>query len=107
MIFLVVLRIAEETAFKTPKDSGHIHINLLPKARGKGVGTRLLKEFFKYAKSNGVKRIHADSFQTRLNPNKSFWLKNGFKEYCKVQTIMWKDYHPAEKMFLVCYLKEL
>ena len=107
MIFLTVAGKTEENKFRPPKDSGHIHINLLPKVRGKGVGSRLLKEFFKYARSNDAKRIHADSFQTRLNPNKNFWLKNGFKEYCKVQTIMWKDYHPAEKMFLVCYLKEL
>ena len=53
---------SEEAKFNPPKNSGHIHINLLPKARGKGVGSKLLKEFFKYAKSKGVKRVHADSF---------------------------------------------
>jgi len=107
VIFLAVLGKAGESKFKTPKDSGHIHINLLPSARGKGTGSRLLKEFFRYAKSKGVKRIHADSFQTRLNPNKNFWLKNGFKEYCKVESSMWKEYYPKEKIRLVCYIKGL
>lgn len=71
------------------------------------IGTKLLNAFFKYAKSKGVKKIHADSFQTRLNPNKNFWIKNGFKEYCKVNTIAWKTYYPKEDIKLVCYVKEL
>jgi ribosomal protein S18 acetylase RimI-like enzyme len=107
MVFMVVLGKAEEAKFKTPKDSGHLHINLLPKARGKGVGSKLLRAFFKYAKSKGVRRIHADSFRTRLNPNSGFWLKNGFKEYCKVRTIAWKQYYAMEKINLICYVKEL
>lgn len=107
VIFLAMLGKSAESKFKPPKDSGHIHINLLPEARGKGVGTRLLKMFFKYAKLNGVKRIHADSFQTRLNPNKNFWLKNGFKEYLKVKTSMWRAYYPDEDIKLICYVKNL
>lgn len=98
---------SEDSGFITPKDSGHIHINLLPHARGKGVGTRLLKEFLKYARSKGVKNIRADSFDTRLNPNKNFWLKNGFKEYCKLKTAFWKEYYPDETIHIVCYVKKL
>lgn len=93
--------------FTTPKNSGHIHINLLPDARGNGVGSKLLKTFFKYAKLKGVKTIHADSFQTRLNPNKNFWIKNGFKEYSKVRTSFWKGYYPTEDIYLVCYYRKL
>ena len=98
---------SEDKKFSTPKNSGHIHINLLPQARGKGVGSRLLKTFFKYAKSKGVKVIHADSFQTKLNPNKNFWLKNGFKEYSSVKTLMWNKYYPKEDIRLVCYVRSL
>jgi GNAT superfamily N-acetyltransferase len=105
MIFGAISGKSEDAKFKTPKNSGHIHINLLPQARGKGAGTKLLKAFFKYAKSRGVKTIHAGSFQTRLNPNKNFWMKNGFSEYCKVKTIFWKEYYPNEDIRLVCYVK--
>jgi len=48
MIGSAVLGKSEDAEFSVPKDSGHIHINLLPQARGKGVGTKLLKVFFKY-----------------------------------------------------------
>jgi len=107
MIFSAVLGKSEEKNFIPPKDSGHIHINLLPQARGKGAGSKLLKEFFKYAKSKGVKQIHADSFQTRVNPNKNFWKKNGFQEYINLKTIFWKEYYPKEDVRLVCYVKKL
>ncbi len=107
MIGTVVLGKSEDAKFSTPKDSGHIHINLLPQARGKGVGTKLLKAFFKYAKSKNVKLIHADSFRTKLNPNSTFWLKNGFKEYCNLKTTFWKEYYPEEDIRLVCYVKKL
>jgi len=106
-ISFAVLGMSEDSKFKTPKNAGHIHINLLPQARGFGVGTKLLKAFFKYAKSKNVKIIHADSWQTKLNPNKNFWIKNGFKEYCNLKTAFWKTYYPTEDIRLVCYVKEL
>jgi len=107
MVINAVAGISEDSRFIPPKNSGHIHINLLPEARGKGVGTRLLKTFFIYAKSKGVKKIHANSWGTRLNPNNHFWMKNGFKEYLKLKTTFWKAYYPDEKIFLVCYIKRL
>jgi len=96
---------SEEIKFKTPKSSGHIHINLLPEARGKNYGTKLLKEFEKYAKQKGVKIIHADSYQTKINPNTNFWIKNGFKVYSRVNTSIWKKQLPKENINLVCYSK--
>ncbi|MGV8150551.1 MAG: GNAT family N-acetyltransferase [Candidatus Woesearchaeota archaeon] len=102
-----VCGLSEEKKFIHPKNAGHIHINLLPQVRGKGIGSKLLKTFFKYAKSKGVKTIHADSFQTRLNPNKNFWIKNGFKEYSKVKTSFWKNYYPKEEIYLVCYYRKV
>jgi GNAT superfamily N-acetyltransferase len=107
VIFYVIFGMSEDAKFITPKDSGHLHINLLPQARGKGVGTKLLKTFFKYAKSRGVKTMHADSWQTRLNPNKNFWIKNGFKEYCKIKTMFWRTYYPNEDIRLVCYSRNI
>jgi len=96
-----------EFKLKIPPNSGHIHINILSKFRRKGIGSKLLNEFFKYAKSKGVKIIHAESFQTKLNPNTNFWKKNGFKEYDSINTSIWKKYFPHEKIKLVCYSKKL
>lgn len=107
VIFFAITGKSEDAKFKTPENSGHIHINLLPQARGKGVGTKLLKAFCKYAKSKNVKIIHADSWQTKLNPNKNFWIKNVFKEYCNVKTSFWKEYYPDEDIHAVCYVKKL
>jgi len=98
---------SEEIKFKTPKNAGHIHINLLPEARGHNNGSKLLKEFEKYAKQKGVTIIHADSYQTKTNNNTNFWLKNGFKVYSKVKTSIWKKQLPKEKIHLVCYSKSL
>ncbi len=107
ILWNVILKKSGEMNMTHPKNAGHIHINLLPQARGKGVGSKLLKAFFKYAKSKNVKTIHADSFQTRLNPNRNFWMKNGFKEYSKVNTSFWKPYYPNEEIYLVCYYRKL
>ena len=93
--------------FKTPKNAGHIHINILPGFRGKGYGTKLLNKFEKYAKKKGVKTIHADGFQTRVNPNSKFWHKNGFREYSKLKSIIWEKQFPNEEIFVVCYSKKI
>jgi len=92
---------------KEPKNAGHLHINLLPEARGKKVGSKLLKTFLAYAKEKGVKTIHADSFQTRLNPNTHFWEKNGFTEFTKAPIDYWKKYYPKEDINICFYVKEL
>lgn len=102
-----VYGISEEIKFKIPKNAGHIHINILPEARGRGIGSRLLSTFFKYAKSRGAQMIHADSWQTRLNPTRNFWTKKGFAEYSKVKTAVWESYYPEEEIYLICYVKKL
>jgi len=106
-LFRAVLGISEERKLKVPKNAGHLHINLLPEARGKGIGSKLLKMFFNYAKKNGTKTIHADGFETRLNQNKNFWLKNNFREYSKVKTSYWQEQYPNEVIYSVCYVKKL
>jgi GNAT superfamily N-acetyltransferase len=106
-IFNMVIGRSDELKFKIPENSGHIHINILPEFRGKNRGSKLLKTLEKHFKENGVKTIHADSFGTRLNPNQNFWLKNGFTIFSKVKTSIWKTELPKEKIFLICYKKEL
>lgn len=98
---------SEELKFKTPKNAGHIHINLLPETRGKNIGTKLFKTFEKYAKENNVKIIHADSFQIQKKSNTNFWIKNDFKVYSKVKTSIWKKQLPKENINLVCYYKKI
>jgi GNAT superfamily N-acetyltransferase len=102
-----LLGLSEEIKFKTPENAGHIHINLLPEARGNNNGTKLLKVFEKYAKQKGVAILHADSYQTKINPNTNFWLKNDFQVYSKVKTSIWKKQLPKEKIKLICYFKRL
>ncbi len=106
-IFRAVLGISEDRELKSPKNAGHFHINLLPEARGKCIGSKLMKFFFEYAKKKGTKIIHADGFETRLNLNKNFWLKNSFREYSKARTSYWQEQYPNEMIYTVCYVREL
>lgn len=106
-LILTALGKSGEKDFCTPYPAGHLHINLLPEARGKGFGTKLLKKFESYAKKHGCKELHADSFLTKLNNNVNFWNKNGFKVFDKVPTSLWSYQLPQEKIFLVCYTKKI
>jgi ribosomal protein S18 acetylase RimI-like enzyme len=103
----IIIGKSGERKLKHPEKSGHIHINLLPQARGKGVGSKLLNAFIKYAKSKGVKTIHADSFQTKINDNKNFWIKNKFKEHSKADSCFWELQYPKENIFIVCYSRKI
>lgn len=98
---------SDELKLKTVKDAGHLHINILPEARADGWGTKLYKTFEEYAKSKGVKRLHAGSFYTKINPNENFWKKNGFKVYDEVKTGFWRKYYPNEKITIREYFKNL
>jgi GNAT superfamily N-acetyltransferase len=107
LFFRAFFRISNELKFKTPKNSGHFHIGLLPEARKSGYGTKLLKHFEDYARENGVKMIHADGYKTEFNPNERFWNKNGFKVYSLVKTSIWKKQLPKTDVFLICYHKKI
>ena len=109
--FLVLLKIvfgfSGERRFNTPVNAGHFHINLLPQVRGRQYGTKLLHHFERYARTHGVSCIHADGYQTRVNPSMNFWLTNGFSEFSRVPTRTWERYLPEESISLVCYSKLL
>ena len=93
--------------FREPRNSGHIHINLLPSIRGQGVGSKLLDKFLKYAKSKNARMIYANSYQLSENIKKNFWTKNGFKEYSKIKTTFWKQQLPEKEIYLVCYVMDM
>lgn len=99
--------VGPERKLETPPNAGHLHINVLPRARGQGVGSLLLERFFAYARSCGVSCLHADGFLTRLNPNASFWERHGFAVYSQVRTSMWRRVFPGEEVFVVVYVKKL
>ena len=105
--FKIIFGKSGELKFNIHKDSGHIHINILPDGRGFNLGTKMLKKFEKIALSKGLTHIHANSYETKVNPNKNFWLKNGFVEHSKVKTLDWCWAYPNEEIFLVCYVKNL
>lgn len=106
-IYKALIGKSGELHFHPPTEGGHLHINLLPEVRGKKGGSKLLEAFEKYAKKEGVRLIHANSFKTKLNPNTNFWKKNGFEEYCRVPTSFWQRQHPKEKIELVSWVKKL
>lgn len=105
--FDIMIGWSGEIHFRIPKRAGHLHINLLKKYRGASNGSKLLNKFLDYARDNGVRRIHADSYQTKLNPNQNFWLNNGFRVYSKVKTTLWSKQLPKEDIFLICYVIDL
>ena len=103
----VVVGHSGERHLKTPENAGHLHINLVADARGRGYGTKLLRAFESYALSNGVATLHAESFETRVNPNSSFWDRNGFEVYSRVPTTFWKPFLPDEDVSIVSYSKRI
>lgn len=104
---IVYLRSFLGRGFKEPKNSGHLHINLLPSIRGKDIGTQLLDRFIQYAKKKGAKSVFANSYQRSENLNNNFWTRNGFYEYSKIKTGFWKQHLSEKEIYLVCYVKSL
>ena len=95
-----------ELKLKTPRKAGHLHINLLPEARGQGYGSELLRAFEAYAQERGVTTLHAESFTSTLNTNTSFWERNGYSVYSEVPTTYWKLFVP-EDVAVTSYRKDL
>ncbi|WP_297586290.1 N-acetyltransferase [Roseibium sp.] len=56
----------------------HIHMNLLPRARGKGVGTRLLEAWMETARAENVPAVHAGVGASNQSGLK-FWSARGFR----------------------------
>jgi GNAT superfamily N-acetyltransferase len=106
--FDILFKKSKELDLKTPSNSVDFHINIYKDFRGKNAGSKILKVFEKHAKSKKVKNIIGISYETSLNNNKNFWIKNGFVEYSKVRTLFWDKYiEKKEKINLICYSKKL
>lgn len=63
--------------FLTDRFSAHIHMNLLPRAQGKGIGTALLDRWIENARVNGVKGIHLGA-NSGNHGGVRFWSSRGF-----------------------------
>lgn len=70
----------QQTASTVSADyPAHIHINLLPRAQGCGLGSRLFDRWCEIASAHGVKAIHVGV--NRANARAlAFWQKLGFAE---------------------------
>lgn len=63
-------------ADRTPDYPAHLHINLAPAARSKGVGSRLIEAFVSDAQAAGLPGVHLVT--GRDSRNRSFYARNGF-----------------------------
>ncbi|OCJ12064.1 acetyltransferase [Rhizobium sp. AC27/96] len=63
--------------FLTDRFPAHIHMNLLPRAQGKGIGTALLDRWIENARANGVKGIHLGANSGNHGAIR-FWSSRGF-----------------------------
>ncbi|WP_349957962.1 GNAT family N-acetyltransferase [Rhizobium sp. ZPR3] len=59
------------------KFPAHIHMNLLPRAQGKGIGSALLDRWIANARANGVKGIHLGANASNHDGIR-FWSSRGF-----------------------------
>jgi len=57
----------------------HIHMNLLPRLQGRGLGTRLLETWLDNARTNSVTRIHVGVNRGNAHAVR-FWRSRGFRE---------------------------
>ncbi|MCX2723691.1 GNAT family N-acetyltransferase [Roseibium salinum] len=67
--------IPDEIARRYP---AHIHMNLLPRAQGKGIGSKLLDAWIEAAKALGVQAVHAGVSAVN-QPGLTFWKSRGFR----------------------------
>ena len=55
----------------------HIHMNLLPRLQGKGIGGRMLRRWFDIALHHGVRSVHL-GVSPKNTRGRAFWQKRGF-----------------------------
>ncbi|MUZ74908.1 GNAT family N-acetyltransferase [Agrobacterium vitis] len=57
----------------------HLHLNLLPRAQGVGLGMKLFREWQSFASARGIEAIHIGA--NRANKRAvNFWTRNGFAD---------------------------
>ena len=66
----------------------HIHMNLLPRLRGRRVGSRLLDLWIDQARAAGVMGIHLGA-STSNEGGIAFWTRRGFKPLIEAPGVVW------------------
>lgn len=66
----------------------HIHMNLLPRLQGAGMGSALLKEWIARAEGIGVRAIHLGASQSNIR-GVAFWQGRGFEPLRTVGRTVW------------------
>lgn len=83
-----IMRPHEAPADLVARYPAHIHMNLLERLRGQGVGTRLLSAWRDQAKANGVKWIHLGASRSNEG-GVAFWTKSGFDPLRIMGSTVW------------------
>ena len=65
-----------ELAHLTARYPAHLHINLAPGARNRGIGSRLVAAFCVHAAARGATGVHVVTAEA--SRNRSFYARNGF-----------------------------
>ena len=73
----------------------HIHMNLLARLRGQGVGTGLLSAWRDQARISGVKGIHLGASASNVG-GVAFWTKSGFVPQMTLGSTVWFGMHLSE-----------
>lgn len=66
-----------DLAHLTARFPAHLHINLAPTARNRGIGGRLIAAFCAHARAKGAPGVHVVTSET--SRNRSFYARLGFK----------------------------
>jgi GNAT superfamily N-acetyltransferase len=94
-----------ERRFRYPRGP-RLHVNLLPGARGAGIGSRLLEALFADLRRRGARHVHANSYQSSRNDTAQFWRRHGFAEHARVRSRAWSEF-VDEPVDLVCFVRML
>jgi GNAT superfamily N-acetyltransferase len=63
----------------TDRFPAHIHMNLLPRTQGQGIGSALLEKWLSHARDNGVKGVHLGA-SAGNHSGIRFWASRGFNQ---------------------------
>jgi hypothetical protein len=89
-----------------PISYAHLHINLVHPKRSKGMGTQLMKEYFKYLRKHDVKGVFAQVFKYGKQRSYKFFKSFSMEAYEEKANTLWKDFVPG-KISLVTVVKKL
>ena len=103
--FRAELAVPRDLRASLPRCPAHLHVNLLPEARAKGVARRLVERFLEEAKSAGVPGVHA-SVREDNAVARHFFEKAGFVSLGRRPTMLVPRRHDR-RLYSVIYAKAL